>query len=172
MRALVERGDGLERFARDPALAERLSRALDAPRAATRAAALELLAVVAARSPADHAATVAALHYFRAATGEGAAFEGLVQAAARRAAAARRPAGATAPPRAGGAVAARLATLKTETADDVLAKLRGPRRARGGRAPAPVPASPAAAPSSAAAGGGELLARLERKRGRRRKATR
>ena len=44
MRALVERGDGLERFARDPALAERLSRALDAPRAATRAAALELLA--------------------------------------------------------------------------------------------------------------------------------
>ena len=92
--------------------------------------------------------------------------------AARRAAAARRPAGATAPPRAGGAVAARLATLKTETADDVLAKLRGPRRARGGRAPAPVPASPAAAPSSAAAGGGELLARLERKRGRRRKATR
>ena len=80
MRALVERGDGLERFARDPALAERLSRALDAPRAATRAAALELLAVVAARSPADHAATVAALHYFRAATGEGAAFEGLVQA--------------------------------------------------------------------------------------------
>ena len=90
-------------------------------------------------------------------------------AAARRAAAARRPAGATATPRAGGAVAARLATLKTETADDVLAKLRGPRRARGGRAPAPVPASPAAAPSSAAAGGGELLARLERKRGRRRK---
>jgi len=71
-----------------------------------------------------------------------------------------------------GAVAARLATLKTETADDVLAKLRGPRRARGDRAPAPGPASPAAAPSSAAAGGGELLARLERKRGRRRKATR
>ena len=35
-----------------------------------------------------------------------------------------------------------------------------------------MPASPAAAPSSAAAGGGELLARLERKRGRRRKATR
>ena len=57
-------------------------------------------------------------------------------------------------------------------ADDVLAKLRGPRRARGDRAPAPGPASPAAAPSSAAAGGGELLARLERKRGRRRKATR
>ena len=64
------------------------------------------------------------------------------------------------------------ASLKTETADDVLAKLRGPRRARGDRAPAPGPASPAAAPSSAAAGGGELLARLERKRGRRRKATR
>ena len=93
------------------------------------------------------------------------------RAAPRRAAAARRPAGATAPPRAGGAVAARLATLKTETADDVLAKLRGPRRARGGRAPAPEPASPAAAPSSAAAGG-ELLARLARTRGRRRKATR
>ena len=80
VRALVERGDGLERFARDPALAARLSRALDAPRAATRAAALELLAVVAAHSPAGHAAVVSALHYFRAATGEGAAFEGLVQA--------------------------------------------------------------------------------------------
>ena len=80
VRALVERGDGLERFARDPALVARLSRALDAPRAATRAAALELLAVVAAHSPAGHAAVVLALHYFRAATGEGAAFEGLVQA--------------------------------------------------------------------------------------------
>ena len=38
------------------------------------------VAVVAAHSPAGHAAVVAALHYFRAATGEGAAFEGLVQA--------------------------------------------------------------------------------------------
>ena len=85
VRALVERGDGLERFARDPALAARLSRALDAPRAATRAAALELLAVVAAHSPAGHAAVVSALHYFRAATGEGAAFEGLwTYARARR----------------------------------------------------------------------------------------